>query len=112
MSYYGRNIFRNLDDLPDKPRLAINLLVGGLAILGLRFGWQRVAPSSFNTASMWFFLHFHYLFRRPSPSDFGGVIVGAGVICLVSGCFIFLRRGFWWVAERREEKAVTELKFK
>jgi hypothetical protein len=31
---------------------------------------------------------------------------------LVSGSFIFLRRVFWWIAERRSEGSITEIDLK
>jgi hypothetical protein len=107
-----RNVFRDLAELPDKTASALRFLGGGFILLVVRFGWPRVAPSSFHEASAIFFRYFSYISYRSSPDDFGIVMIGLALICLVSGTFIFLRRGFWWVAEHRKDDSVTELKFK
>jgi hypothetical protein len=105
-----RNVFRDLADLPDKARLGVNLIVGGLAVLAVRYLWPHVGPASFQRASTIFY---HYSpDRHPSLEDLGIYLVAAAVVCLVSGAFIFLRRAFWWVAEHRDEESITELRFK
>jgi hypothetical protein len=110
-----RNIFRDLNDLPDKPRLGVNLIIVGLAIGAIRLVWPFVAPSSFQSIGMAFFhweSHLPYPHYPQSPADFGIYVVSIGLICFVSGSFIFFRRGFWWVAEHRDEKNITRLDLK
>ena len=108
----GYRLWRDLNDLPDNAVVALRWLVGGIALLLVRFGWPYVAPSSFRTASIGFLHYFGFLYRNPSQDAFGVVIIGASVLCSVSGAFIFFRRGFWWVAEHRKDSNITELKFK
>jgi hypothetical protein len=105
-------VLRDLAELPDKTALALRFLGGGCTLLVVRFGWSWVAPSSFREASAMYFRYLSYISDRTSPDDFGIVLIGLALVCLVSGTFIFFRRGFWWVAEHRKDDSVTELKFK
>lgn len=114
--HFGRNPFEQLNDLPDQPRLGVKLMIFGAALTTIRIGWPRVASASFQKASEIFFAldrHIPYRYsKQPSVEDFGMWLAIAAVFCIVAGAFIFLRRGFWWVAENRHEEGVTEIKFK
>jgi hypothetical protein len=105
-----RNVFRYFADLPDKPRLGVKLIAGGLAILAVRFSWPLVDFTSFQRASA--VVYRYSPSWHPSPEDLGLYLVAGASICLVSGAFIFFRRLFWWVAERRPEKGITDLGLK
>jgi hypothetical protein len=90
-----------LDDLPDEPRLGVNLMIAGLSIFGVRYGWPRVGFASFQRASAFVFLHLPSHVRV--PDDLSGYLVIAASMCLVCGAFIFFRRGVWWWSEWRNE---------
>jgi len=110
------NVFRDLNDLPDEPRLGARLIVIGLGLLAIRFGWPRLEPGSYQKASEIFFRYFDLFRLNPrlahSPGDFGWLLVSGSVLCIVSGAFIFFRRGFWWVAEHRKDEDVVRLDLK
>ena len=113
--WFGWNIFRDLDDLPDKPRLGTRLMLIGAFFFVLRLTWPRVAPSSFQRVSETFLRHLDFFRTRYGPhslEDFGVLLYIAATMCFLYGAFIFLRRGFWWVAEHRPEPETTELKLK
>jgi hypothetical protein len=112
-----RNVFKDLSDLPDKPRLGVNLMGVGLAVGILRFVWPRAAPESYQSTSGWFASVEPYLSNRSPhpalPGDFGLMFLGIGMLFFISGAFIFSRRGFWWVSEHRaDDKSVTQLDLK
>jgi hypothetical protein len=112
-----RNILGDLDNLPDKPRVGINLIVGGLAILAVRYVWPLVGLASFQRAGAVVYhayavMHRYLLARRASPEDLNDYLVGAALLCLIFGAFIFFLRGFWWWSERRNEKEIIQLKLK
>lgn len=114
--YYGQNPFKALNDLPDSASVGLNLMFGGLVLIGFRFGWERFAPASFHSASK-IFLRWepylpHHSLSHLSAEDFGILLMCIAGMLFISGAFIFFRRGFWWVAEHRSEPEVTELKFK
>jgi hypothetical protein len=111
------NIFGDLSDLPDKPRLGLRLIAGGLALGLVRLSWPHVAPSSYRGASELFAHTEPYLPRArvhsPSIDDFGIFLVAVVAMLVLYGAFIFFRRGFWWVAEHRsDDKSVTEIGLK
>ena len=110
MWWPSRSPVQSLDDLPDQPRLGVNLLVAGLAIFALRYGWPRSALGSFQRASAFVFRHDPSSY--PSPDDLSGYLGIAGAACLISGVFIFFRRGVWWWSERRDERDIIRLKLK
>ena len=92
-------------------------MAAGFAVGILRFVWPEAAPKSYQSVSSWFagvepYLSSHSP-NEPLPGDFGTVFLGIGMVCLVSGAFIFFRRGFWWVAEHRpDDKNLTQLDLK
>jgi hypothetical protein len=110
MFWWGESLLGQLDDLPDAPRLGVNLIIGGLAILAFRYASPRVALASFQQASMFVFRHLP--FRQPSPDDHSGYLALAGSMCLIGGVVIFLRRGVWWWNERRDESEIIQLRLK
>lgn len=117
--YVMRNPFKQLNELPDKPRLAVNLIFGGIAVGALRFLWQWSSPESFAKVSTVFahyepyFPYFKRSTHPPSADDFGIFMVAMGVILLIAGTYIFFRRGFWWVAEHRsDDDSITDLNLK
>jgi hypothetical protein len=67
MWWWGRLPFQEFDDLPDKTRCGVNLLLAGVAMLVVQYGWPRVALGSFQRASAFFFLH--CASREPTPDD-------------------------------------------
>jgi hypothetical protein len=104
-----------LDDLPDRPRLGINLILIGLVVTGFRFAWPRLDDASFLRASAIFFRfeqHVHFSHYPISSDALGIYLLVISLMCVVGGAFIFFRRGFWWVAEHRSDESITELKFK
>jgi hypothetical protein len=111
-----RNPLSDLDDLPDKPGLGVNLLILSLTLGLIRFGWPRLARESFQKASALFFrceLYLHFYRRHlPSLDDLGDYFVVATFICLLCGTFIFFRRGVWHWQERVDEKSITRLDLK
>jgi hypothetical protein len=110
MFWWGESLVGRLDDLPDTPRLGVNLIIGGFAILAFRYAWPRVALASFQQASLFVFRHFPS--RQPAPDDLGEYLVIAGSMCLICGVFIFFRRGVWWWDEWRNERDIIRLKLK
>ncbi len=105
-----------LDDLPDKPRFGVNLMICGSVLGVFRFAWPRLSSGSFQRASEAFLRFDRYIPYRhhyqPSVEDFGTWLWIVAIACIVAGAFIFLRRGFWWVAEHRSDPDTTGLKFK
>ncbi len=110
MWWPSRSLFKALDDLPDTPRLGVNLIIGGLAIFAFRYAWPRVALASFQQASAFVFRHSPQL--QPAPGDLSVYLVIVASMCLICGAFIFFRRGVWWWAERRDERDIIRLKLK
>jgi len=113
--WFNRNVFAQLNDLPDKPALGLRLMAVGSLFAVLRYAWPRLGATSYSRVSEFFLRHldfFRHRYAPPSVADFGILLWIIAVMCFVSGAFIFLRRGFWWVAEHRPEKETTELKFK
>ena len=110
MWWPSRSPIGALDDLPDTPRLGVNLIIAGLAILAFRYAWPRVALASFQQASAFVFRHDPSSY--PSLDDLSGYLVIASATCLISGVFIFFRRGVWWWSERRDERDIIRLKLK
>jgi hypothetical protein len=110
MWWPSRSLFKALDDLPDTPRLGVNLIIGGLAILAFRYAWPRVALASFQQASAFVFRHSPQL--QPAPDDLSVYLVIVASMCLICGAFIFFRSGVWWWAERRDEWDIIRLKLK
>ena len=111
-----RNPFTTFTDLPDKPRFGVKLMLAGIGVGILRWSWPRVAPPSFQQISAAFMRWEPYLphhGRLPGipwkMSDFGDLLMVTAFLVFLCGAFIFLRRGFWWVAENRPEKEITEL---
>ncbi|MGA8367858.1 MAG: hypothetical protein ACLQMT_11035 [Candidatus Acidiferrales bacterium] len=98
---------RNLDDVPDKTRLGVNLVIVGSILIAAWYYWPRVAPASFEKASAVFAAVGGW-----SPTSLADTIVWAGAISTVYGLFIFFRRGVWWWQERQNERNITQLKFK
>jgi hypothetical protein len=80
--------FKDLDDIPDTPRLGVNLIIGGLAILAFRYAWPRIALASFQQASA--FVFHHSSFRQPAPDDLSDYLVIVASTCLSCGVFIIL----------------------
>jgi len=112
---WWRSPLETLDNLPDKRRVGVNLMIAGLAILAVRYVWPLVGFASFQRASAFIYhadavLHRYSLARSAGPEDLSGYLAVAALLCLICGAFIFLRRGFWWWAERRNEKEITQLK--
>jgi hypothetical protein len=105
-----RHVFEDLDELPDDPRLGLRLLGIGVLVVALRYGWQHIAPSSFQVASAG--IRHYSPNRYASTNGLGELLFGIAAMCFVSGGYIFFRKGFWWYAERRSERSITELKFK
>ena len=101
---WGESLLGQLDDLPDAPRLGVNLIIGGLAILAFRYAWPRMTLASFQQASIFVFRHLPS--RQPRPDGLSGYFVLAGSMCLIGGVFIFFRRGVWWWNQRRNEREV------
>jgi hypothetical protein len=110
MWLWAHNPLKDLDDLPDTPRLGVNLIIAGLAILAFRYAWPRVALASFQQASAFVFRHSPQL--QPSPNDLSVYLGFAACMCMICGAFIFFRRGVWWWEERREERDIIRLKLK
>jgi hypothetical protein len=117
--YYGNNPFRQLNDLPDQPRIGVILMLCGICVGVVRWTWPRLGSHSFQRVSAGFMRVEPYLpkwHRYPIyPSemqDFGDMLIVMAFLLLFCGAFIFLRRGFWWVAENRSEHEITEIKFK
>jgi hypothetical protein len=110
MWWWGRSPLKDLDDLPDTPRLGVNLIIGGLAILAFRYAWPRVALASFQQASAFVFRHSPQL--QPAPDDLSVYLVIVASMCLVCGAFIFFRRGVWWWSEWRNERDIIRLKLR
>jgi hypothetical protein len=113
------NPFRDLNNLPDKPRLGVKLMLAGAGFSAVRYAWPSVAPSSFRSASAVYLRWKPYIPHRGSypPNqwtlgDFGDLLVVLAILLFLCGAFIFLRRGFWWVAENREEKSITQIDLK
>jgi len=113
--WFNRNIFSIFSDLPDEPGFGSRLMAAGFLLAGLSYGWPRLGASSFSWVSEFFLQHLDFFRHRHTPAsvaDFGILLWITAVMCFVSGAFIFLRRGFWWVAEHRSEREPVELKFK
>jgi len=106
------NPLKALDELPDKPRLGVNLISAGMALVGVRYFWMRVAPASFQKASAIFFQFPQHLSRHSSQEDLSIYLLIFGFGSIVAGTFIFFRRGVWWWQEKRDEESITHLRFK
>src|ERR1700691_4374193 len=94
-----RNLLRDLGNLPDKARTGINLIVGGLAILAVRYVGPLVGWASFQRTSAVVYhadavLHRYSLARRAVPEDLSDHLVGAALLCVVSGAFFFCSERF------------------
>lgn len=97
-----RNLFKGLDDLPDKPRVGVNLIMIGLVFGAVRYFRPRVGPVSFQRVSA--IVYRHSFSRYPSPDDLGFYVWMGCSICLICGAFIFFRRAVWRLQDRRDEK--------
>jgi len=106
------NPLRALDELPDKPRLGVNLIIAGVALLAVRSFWMRVAPVSFQKASAIFFHFSQYLSRHSSQEDLSIYLLIFGLGSIVAGTFIFFRRGVWWWQDKRDQEDIIHLRFK
>jgi hypothetical protein len=73
--------FKDFDDIPDTSRLGVNLIIGGLAILAIRYAWPRVALASFQQASAFVFRHSPS--RQPAPDDLSAYLVIVASMCLI-----------------------------
>jgi len=95
-------------------------MFAGIAAGSLRYLWEWLSPSSFHEAGSAFVQfepyiphHSTYPPLPPSPHDFSDFIMIVGFILFFVGAFIFLRRGFWWVAEHRPDgDSITDLNLK
>ncbi len=112
MRWGRRNPLRDLDDLPDKPRLGVILIIAGVVLEGVRYGWPRVVPGSFQWASVIFSHFFRYFRRYASQQDLSIFLLVFGLGFIVAGTFNFFRRGVWWWQDRRDEESTTRLRFK
>ncbi len=107
-----RNPLGELDDLPDMPRLGVILIIAGVTLEGVRYGWPRVAPASFQWASVVFFHFSRYFLRYASQQSLSDLLLVFEVGFVLVGTFIFFRRGVWWWQDRRDGKSTTRLRFK
>jgi hypothetical protein len=87
MWWWGHDPLKDLDDLPDTPRLGVNPITAGLAILAFRYPWPRVALATFQQASAFVFRHSPQL--QPSPDGLSVYLVIAACMCMICGAFIF-----------------------
>jgi hypothetical protein len=111
---FYRNPLSGLDDLPDLPKLGLKLLGAGLACLAVRIGWPHLAGDSHHAVSAAFMRFENSLvFWGSKPGgeirDFDAMLARVAEILIVSGTFIFFRRGVWWWQERKDERSVTRL---
>jgi len=106
------NPLKALDELPDKPRLGVNPIVAGIALVVIRYCWLRVSPASFQKAIVILSHFFNYFQRNAAPLDLSFLLLYFGTSLIVAGTFIFFRRGVWWWQDKRDEETVTHLRFK
>jgi hypothetical protein len=112
------NPFRSLNELPDSARLGVYLMFGGVILGTFRYAWQFSSSSSYKSVSAAFMRLEPYLpgrhsyMQKDSLDDFGQFLLVIAFLLCFCGAFIFLRRGFWWVAEHRKERGITEIDLK
>lgn len=92
-----RNAFadalRWLDKLPDSAAVGAKLIAGGALELG-GVNWWGHRQAGFAGSEFEFYLEL------------------AGAAAVLSGAFIFFRRGVWWWQERREKKEIPRINLK
>ena len=107
------NIFRDLNDLPDEPRLGLRLIALGIVLEIIGGTWLRAFPGSYKKANTSFVAYTGWITaRRRSPLSIHEALLIAGLMAIVCGAFIFCRKGWWWWAEHRDVRDITQIDLK
>ena len=111
--WIGRNPLRDLNDLPDEPRLGARLIAIGAFVEIVRWSWPHLSFASYHKADTGFVAYTGWLLtRNHSPLSLGEALLIGGAMAIACGAFIFFRKGWWWWAEHRGEKDITQIDLK
>jgi hypothetical protein len=65
---WWRSRFETLDGLPDKPRVGVNLMIAGLAVVAVRYVWPLVDWRLFGGRARLFIMQMQFSIAIRSPA--------------------------------------------